>query len=106
MGTRLNGDAVNQAAAEIGCDGMACDVTNEAQVAALVEATETKHGPVDVFCSNAGAGGSGLLTDADNDVWQQQWELIAAYSIREILIFCNKNCCMAILNRYPNFCED
>lgn len=71
----LNEDAVNQAAAEIGCDGMACDVTNEAQVAALVEATETKHGPVDVFCSNAGAGGSGLLTDADNDVWQQQWEL-------------------------------
>lgn len=71
----LNEDSVKQAAAEIGCDGMACDVTIEAQVAALVEATETKHGPVDVFCSNAGAGGSGLLTDAGNDVWQQQWEL-------------------------------
>ena len=71
----LNEGLVKQAAAEIGCDGMACDVTNETQIAALVETTETKHGPVDVFCSNAGAGGSGLLTDAHNDVWQQQWEL-------------------------------
>ena len=71
----LNEGLVKQAAAEIGCDGMACDVTSETQIAALVEATETKHGPIDVFCSNAGAGGSGLLTDAHNDVWQRQWEL-------------------------------
>ena len=71
----LNEGLVKQAAAEIGCDGMACDVTNETQIAALVETTETKHGPIDVFCSNAGAGGSGLLTDAHNDVWQRQWEL-------------------------------
>ena len=71
----LDAEAVDQAAADIGCDGMACDVTDEAQVAALVDATEAKYGRVDVFCSNAGAGGSGLLTDAPNEVWQQQWEL-------------------------------
>ncbi len=71
----LDAEAVAQAAADIGCDGMACDVTDEAQVAALVDATEAKYGRVDVFCSNAGAGGSGLLTDAPNEVWQQQWEL-------------------------------
>ena len=71
----LDADAVAQAAAEIGCDGMACDVTDEAQVAALVDATQEKYGRVDVFCSNAGAGGNGLLTDAANEVWQQQWEL-------------------------------
>ena len=84
----LNEGSVKQAAAEIGCDGMACDVTNEAQVAALVEATETKHGPIDVFCSNAGAGGSGLLTDAHNDVWQRQWELHVmahVYAARAVL---------------------
>jgi len=84
----LNEDSVNQAAAEIGCDGMACDVTNETQIAALVEATETKHGPIDVFCSNAGAGGSGLLTDAHNDVWQRQWELHVmahVYAARAVL---------------------
>ena len=71
----LDADAVAAAAANIGCDGMACDVTKEDQVAALVSATEAKHGAVDVFCSNAGAGGTGLLTDASNEVWQQQWEL-------------------------------
>ena len=34
-----------------------------------------KHGRIDLFCSNAGAGGQGLLTDATNEVWQKQWEL-------------------------------
>ena len=71
----LDAQAVAGAAADIGCDGMACDVTDEGQVAALVAATEAKYGRVDVFCSNAGAGGNGLLTDAANEVWQQQWEL-------------------------------
>ena len=71
----LDADAVAAAAASIGCDGMACDVTKEDQIAALVLATEAKHGAVDVFCSNAGAGGTGLLTDASNEVWQEQWEL-------------------------------
>ena len=71
----LDAAAVAQAAADIGCNGMACDVTDEAQVAALVAATEDQYGQVDVFCSNAGAGGNGLLTDAANEVWQQQWEL-------------------------------
>ena len=71
----LDAAAVAQAATDIGCNGMACDVTDEAQVAALVAATEDQYGQVDVFCSNAGAGGNGLLTDAANEVWQQQWEL-------------------------------
>jgi NAD(P)-dependent dehydrogenase (short-subunit alcohol dehydrogenase family) len=71
----LDAARVSAAAAELGCDGMACDVTREAEVAALVRATEARHGPIDLFCSNAGAGGAGVLTDADNAVWQQQWEL-------------------------------
>ena len=54
---------------------MACDVTDEAQVIALVERTRQLHGPVDLFCSNAGAGGQGVLTDASNAVWQKQWDL-------------------------------
>ena len=71
----LNADAVNAAAVEIGCSGKICDVTNEAQVAALVNETIAEHGKIDLFCSNAGAGGAGLLTDAENEVWQMQWEL-------------------------------
>jgi NAD(P)-dependent dehydrogenase (short-subunit alcohol dehydrogenase family) len=54
---------------------MACDVTDESQIQALVRATEERLGPIDLFCSNAGAGGQGVLTDAPNAVWQKQWEL-------------------------------
>jgi NAD(P)-dependent dehydrogenase (short-subunit alcohol dehydrogenase family) len=71
----LNEAAVTAAAKEIGCDGMACDVTQEAQVQALVKRTEEKYGPIDLFCSNAGASGRGVLTDAANEIWQRQWDL-------------------------------
>ncbi len=71
----LNEEAVTAAANEIGCEGEVCDVTNEEQLAAVVQRTLAKHGRIDLFCSNAGAGAGGLLTDASNDVWQKQWEL-------------------------------
>lgn len=71
----LDADAVNAAAAAIGCDGMACDVTDEAQIQALVDAATANFGRIDLFCSNAGAGGARGLTDAPNEAWQQQWEL-------------------------------
>jgi len=64
-------------AADIGCDGMVCDVTDEAGVKQLVKFALDKYGQVDLYCSNAGASGSssGVLADAPNEVWQQQWEL-------------------------------
>ncbi len=71
----LNAEAVESTATELGCDGMACDVTREEQIQALVDATIAKHGRIDLFCSNAGAGGQGLLTDAPNEIWQIQWDL-------------------------------
>ncbi len=76
----LNGDVAAEAAAQLAtssavCEGVACDVTNEGQVAALVDGAIERHGQIDLFCSNAGAGGEGVLTDAANEVWQTQWEL-------------------------------
>ncbi len=71
----LNEQAVVAAASAIGCEGYACNVTDEADIQALVKRVLDKHGRIDLFCSNAGAGGQGLLTDAPNEVWQQQWEL-------------------------------
>jgi len=71
----LNEVAVQAAARDIGCGGMACDVTDESQIQALVKHTIDRHGQIDLFCSNAGAGGAGVLTDASNEVWQKQWEL-------------------------------
>jgi NAD(P)-dependent dehydrogenase (short-subunit alcohol dehydrogenase family) len=84
----LDAAAVANAARELGCDGMACDVTDETQVVALVERTRKLHGPIDLFCSNAGAGGQGVLTDAPNAVWQKQWELHVmahVYAARAVL---------------------
>ncbi len=68
---------VEATAQEIGCDGLACDVTKEADVKALVDFALEKYGQVDLYCSNAGASGSssGVLTDAPDEIWQQQWEL-------------------------------
>jgi len=76
----LNGDLAAEAAARLAtsgavCEGVACDVTNEAQVAALVDRVIDRHGQIDLFCSNAGAGGDGVLADAANEIWQMQWEL-------------------------------
>ena len=68
-------DPVDKAAAELGCKSFVCDVTDESQVQALVQFALDEFGQVDLFCSNAGAGGVGLLTDATNEVWQMQWDL-------------------------------
>ena len=71
----LGKDAVQAAAGKLTCDSMVCDVTDEQQIVDLVEYTQNRHGPIDLFCSNAGASVEGVLTDAANEVWQKQWEL-------------------------------
>ncbi len=71
----LSEQAVTAVATEIGCEGVTCDVTDETLVQDLVQGVITKHGGIDLFCSNAGAGARGVLTDAANEVWQHQWEL-------------------------------
>jgi len=84
----LDPDAVGRAAAEIGCEARACNVTDEAQIVDLVEWTLANHGPIDLFCSNAGAGAEGVLTDAPNEAWQAQWELHVmshVYAARAVL---------------------
>ncbi|MGB1341029.1 MAG: SDR family oxidoreductase [Pseudomonadales bacterium] len=84
----LDQSAVEQAAQALGCSGLACDVTNEAQVQTLVDSVIAEHGQIDLFCSNAGAGGQGVLTDAENEVWQKQWELHVmshVYAARAVL---------------------
>ena len=71
----LDADLVGQVSKELNCSGIACDVTDEAQVARLVDKTIQQFGQIDLFCSNAGASGGGVLTDAPNDVWQRLWDL-------------------------------
>ena len=71
----LNETATKAAAEQLGCDAVACDVTDEQQIIDLVEHTRQQHGSIDLFCSNAGAISEGVLTDAANDEWQRLWDL-------------------------------
>ena len=84
----LNRDTVEEAAKELGCDSMVCNVTDEQQIQDVATFTKEKFGQIDLVCSNAGAGGEGLLTDAVDKVWQNQWELHVmshVYAARAVL---------------------
>jgi 3-oxoacyl-[acyl-carrier protein] reductase len=46
-----------------------CDVTSEADVQALFEATLAEHGHLDVLVNNAGLGGTAAITDMTDEQW-------------------------------------
>ena len=50
------------------------DVSQEADIVALITAVETDHGPIDLFCSNAGIGVAGGAEVA-NAEWQRIWDI-------------------------------
>lgn len=54
--------------------GVAVDVTDEAQVAALVDRVEVELGPIDLFCSNAGVAVGGGVETPDQ-AWQRIWDV-------------------------------
>ncbi|HVH63243.1 MAG TPA: SDR family NAD(P)-dependent oxidoreductase, partial [Candidatus Dormibacteraeota bacterium] len=61
-------------AREIDAVAVRCDVSREADVQQLIDQVETKHGPIDLFCSNAGIAVGGGADAADRD-WQRIWEV-------------------------------
>lgn len=61
-------------AREIGCVGIASDVTDEGSVQALVTRVLADHGEIGLFASNAGASVDGGI-DVEGDHWQQLWDL-------------------------------
>jgi NAD(P)-dependent dehydrogenase (short-subunit alcohol dehydrogenase family) len=83
------GDAARAVAEEIGDTALAltADVSVEADIVRVVEATEERFGPVDLFCSNAGIGGGGDI-DAPDGIWQSIWEINVmahVYAARAVL---------------------
>ncbi len=63
------------------------DVSNEADVQALVAATVAAFGPVDLFCSNAGIAIGGGVEAPDAD-WQRIWDvnlMAHVYAARAVL---------------------
>jgi NAD(P)-dependent dehydrogenase (short-subunit alcohol dehydrogenase family) len=68
----LDGAAAERVASEVGGTGVEIDVRDEAAIVAMVEATESAHGPIDVFVSNAGYVTVGGLEDSNeriNHMW-------------------------------------
>ena len=50
------------------------DVAKEEDIQHLIEMVETDHGPIDLFCSNAGIGIGGGA-EASNEGWQRIWDI-------------------------------
>jgi len=70
----IDGEGAGAVADSMDGWSMAVDVGKEKDILALIEETEERFGPIDLFCSNAGiAVGEGL--DAPDDLWQTIWEV-------------------------------
>jgi NAD(P)-dependent dehydrogenase (short-subunit alcohol dehydrogenase family) len=67
----LDADGARAVAEEIGGTAASTNVAVEADLHALVAQTVDAHGPIDLFCSNAGIGGGGGI-----EVPDEQWHLI------------------------------
>jgi NAD(P)-dependent dehydrogenase (short-subunit alcohol dehydrogenase family) len=69
-----DGEGAARVAAEIHGDARRVDVAREGDLVALIEHTEAAHGPIALFCSNAGIGVHGGAEVADGE-WQRIWEI-------------------------------
>lgn len=74
--TDIDGDAAQRLADEIGGEGVALDVTDEAATRRLVADVERTHGRIDLFCANAGIGPMGGL-EMDDASWDLVWQVNA-----------------------------
>lgn len=69
----IDGDAASSVAAELGPNVVArrCDVRLEAEVEALLAATEDTFGSVGIAFANAGIGSFAAIVDTDLDEWKR-----------------------------------
>lgn len=74
VGVDINDDTAQATARELGCVPMVADVAREEDVIRIIEDTENKIGPIDLFCSNAGVI-AGTSEQAPNDEWQLCWDV-------------------------------
>ena len=60
---------------EIGGVAVATDVGREADIVALIAAAQDRHGPIDLFFSNAGVAGPAGGPEAPDDELEATWEI-------------------------------
>ena len=69
-----NGPGARAVAEEIGGVAFETNVAKEEDIQHLIETVERDHGPIDLFCSNAGIGIGGGA-EASNEHWQRIWDI-------------------------------
>lgn len=84
-----NTEAVQGVASGLGprAGAVGLDVTDEIAVRALVARTEAEHGPIELFCSNAGVA-LGVGLDGGDEPWQRAWDvhvMAHLYAARAVL---------------------
>ena len=70
----LNEDVL-KVAEELGFSGFVLNVGKEAEVKNLISFANEQMGGIDIFCSNAGIGGTFGLLDVSTDDWQTIWDV-------------------------------
>ena len=60
---------LGESADELGVQGIVCDVTDEAQVRALVDQAAERLGHIDVLVNNAGLGGTANIVEMTDEQW-------------------------------------
>lgn len=81
---RRVGEAREALAAEFGAErvaGLVCDVTDEAQVQAMLDAADTDGG-VDVMVNNAGLGGTASITEMTDEQWSRVLDITLTGTMR------------------------
>ncbi|HJM97087.1 MAG TPA: SDR family oxidoreductase [Acidimicrobiales bacterium] len=70
----INGEKAKNVATEIGGESYQVDVSIEEEIISLVNDVEKRHGPIGLFCSNAGFVTSAGLEDPNERI-QKMWEV-------------------------------
>ncbi|HEY0300095.1 MAG TPA: SDR family oxidoreductase [Rhizomicrobium sp.] len=70
----LDGEGAKATAAETGGVAFTTDVSKEEDIRHLIETVEKDHGPIDLFCSNAGIGYGGGA-EVSNERWDRIWDI-------------------------------
>jgi NAD(P)-dependent dehydrogenase (short-subunit alcohol dehydrogenase family) len=71
--TDLKEEQVQATAKELGCKGMAADVTNAEQVKKVVDFTLSQYERIDILVNVAGIVGQGLVEDLTEDEWDKMF---------------------------------
>ena len=70
----IDGNAAQAVAADIGGLAVAVDVADESQLVQLIDLAESRFGPIDLFCSNAGISVSGG-PEVPDESWHRVWDV-------------------------------